>query len=68
VFAKDDIHTLIDVVIVDPTCADLFSRFSTTQKYVVSNEIQTKEKSYYKQHPIDRFLLLAIEVLGCLDK
>jgi hypothetical protein len=68
VFTKDGIHTLIDVVIVDPTCANLLSWFWTIQRFVVSNEAQTKEKSYYEQHPTNQFLLLAIEVFGCLHK
>jgi hypothetical protein len=30
--------------------------------------MQFKEKNYRNQHPIDQFLLLTIEVFGCLCK
>jgi len=30
--------------------------------------VQAKEKNYRDRHPIDQFLLLAIEVFGCLHK
>jgi hypothetical protein len=30
--------------------------------------VQAKEKNYYDRHPTDQFLLLAIEVFGCLHK
>jgi hypothetical protein len=38
------------------------------QGFVASNATQAKERSYHKQHPIDQFLPLAIEVFGCLHK
>ncbi len=43
---KDEIRTLIDFVMVDPSHADLFPRHCTTQGFVAFDVIQTKEKSY----------------------
>jgi hypothetical protein len=42
-FTKDDIHTLVDVVVVDPTRVDLLPRSCATQRFVVFNVAQTKE-------------------------
>jgi hypothetical protein len=36
-FIKDDIRTLVEVVIVDPTRTDLLFQSCTTQVFVVSN-------------------------------
>jgi hypothetical protein len=47
---------------------DLLCQSFTTQRFVASKVAQAKEKSYHDQHPIDHFLLLAIEVFRCLDK
>jgi len=51
VLTKNGIHTLANVIIVDPTQAYLFPRSCTTQKFVASNAIQAKERN---QHPIDQ--------------
>ncbi len=61
---KDCFHTLANVVIVDPTCVDLFPRSCTTQGFATCDIAQVKERSYYDQHPTYQFLPLAIEVLG----
>jgi hypothetical protein len=68
VFTKDGIHTLVNVVIVNPTRADLLPRSCTTQGLVASDATQAKEKSYRNGHPIDQFVPLTIEVFGCLHK
>jgi len=68
VLTKDGIHTLIDVVIVDPTQADLLHQSYTTQRFVAFEAVQAKEKSYHDRHPNSQFLLLAIEVFGCPNK
>jgi hypothetical protein len=47
---------------------DLFPRFCTTQGFATSNVVQAKKMSYYNQRPNEQFLLLAIEVFGCLHK
>jgi len=46
VLTKDDIHTFIDVVIVDPTQVNLLLGSCTTQGFVVFNVTQAKEQSY----------------------
>jgi hypothetical protein len=47
---------------------DLPRRFCAIQRFAASEVAQAKERSYYDQHPTNHFLLLAIEVLGCLGK
>jgi hypothetical protein len=47
------IHTLIDIVIADPTQTDLLPRSYATQGFVASNVVQAKERSYCNLHPID---------------
>jgi hypothetical protein len=68
VFTKDGIFILANVVIIDPTRANLFCWSYTTWRFVASKVIQAKEKSYHEQHPTNHFLPLAINVFGCLDK
>ncbi len=68
VFTKDGIHTLANIVITNPTRANLFPRSCTTQGFAAWDATQTKERSCYNRHPIDQILFLAIEVFGCLHK
>ncbi len=67
-FTKNDIKTLADVGIVDPTRANLFPQFCATQGFATSSVAQTKEKSYQNWHPTNQFFPLAIEVFGYLHK
>ncbi len=68
VFTKDGIHTLVDIVIADPTWAYLLPRSCAIQGFARSNAAQAKERNYHNQHPTNQFLPLAIEVFGCLHK
>jgi hypothetical protein len=68
VFTKDGIHTLVDVVIVDPTQANLIHQSYTTRRFATFEVVQAKKGNYYDRHPIGQFLPLAIEVFGCLNK
>jgi hypothetical protein len=68
VFTKDDICTLVNVVIIDPTQVDLFPQSCATQRFVISNAIQAKKQSYHDRHIADQFLPLRVEVFGCLCK
>jgi hypothetical protein len=43
VFTKDDIRTLVNVAILNPTRANLLPRSSATQGFVASNVVQAKE-------------------------
>jgi hypothetical protein len=52
VLTKDDIHTLVDVVIIDPTQMDLFPRFYTTIGFDAFDAAQAKERSYYDRHTL----------------
>jgi hypothetical protein len=47
VLTKDEIHTLINVVIVNPTRAYLFPQFDATQKFITYDATQAKEKGYH---------------------
>jgi hypothetical protein len=68
VFTEDDIHTFIDVVIIDPTRTNLFPRSCSTQGFVVFNVAQAKEQNYHNRHPVDQLLPLIMKVFGCLHK
>jgi hypothetical protein len=68
VFSKDDIRTLTNIIIADPMQKKLFPRSCATQGFVTLDVVQTKERSYRNQHPIDQFVLLAIEIFDCLYK
>jgi hypothetical protein len=65
---KDGIHTVVDVVITDPTWVYLLCWFYTTWGFVTFEVAQAKKKSYCDQHPTNHFLPLAINVFGCLEK
>ncbi len=47
VLTKDNIHTLVNVVITDPTQANLFPRFCTTKGFVAFDAAQTKKWNYH---------------------
>ncbi len=68
VFTKDEIHTLIKVIIVDPRWMDLFFLSCATQGFYAFHVIQAKKRRYCDQCPIDQFLPLIIEIFGCLHK
>jgi hypothetical protein len=68
VFTKCDICTLADVVIVDPTQANLLPQSCVTQRFVAFDTIESKEMNYCNRHPIDQFFPLVIEIFGCLHK
>ncbi len=65
---KNRIWTLANVVIVDPTRANLFCRSYAIGGFSTYETTQTKGRNYHNQHPINYFFFLAIEVFGCLDK
>jgi hypothetical protein len=68
VLTKNGIWTLANIVIADPTQADLLPRSCTIQGLTTFDITQAKEKNYHNRHLIDQFLYLAIEVFGCLHK
>jgi hypothetical protein len=45
VLTKDRIHTLDDIVVVDPTYVDLFPQSCTSQGFVDSNVVQAKNNN-----------------------
>ncbi len=64
---KDEIHTLVDVVIVDPTQVDLFPQFCNS-RICCFNVVKAKKKGCHDQHLTNQILPLAIHVFGCLHK
>jgi hypothetical protein len=68
VLTKDDIHTLVDIIIVSLMWAYLLPWFCATQELDAFNVASAKERSYHDWHPINQFFPLAIEVLGYLHK
>ncbi len=68
VLNKDDICTLVDVVIVDPKQLHLLPQSCAIQGFTTSYVTQTKERSYCNRHPTDQFLPLTIEIFGYLHK
>jgi hypothetical protein len=65
-FTKDDIRTLVDVVIVYLTWVDLSS--CIIQTYAAFNAAQVEEKNYCDWHPTNQFLSLTIEIFRYLHK
>jgi hypothetical protein len=57
---------LVDIVIVDPTRTDLVSREALSCEVVGAIAAQAKDGFYCDQYSANWFLLLAIEVFGCL--
>ncbi len=67
-FAKNEVHTLTNVVIPNPTRAYFLFSSCSLQGFVTIGVVQTKERSYYDQHPTNQFFLFMIDVFGCLHK
>jgi hypothetical protein len=68
VLIADGIHTLADIVIVDPTHADLVSQATFSQGMVVTIVAQANIMSYCNRHPKDDFIPLTIKIFGCLHQ
>jgi hypothetical protein len=68
VFTKDGNCTLANIVIVDPTQANLLPQSCTIQKFVAYTATQAKERSYHNWHPINQFFPLTVEIFGYLHK
>ncbi len=68
VLLVDGIRILADVIIVDPTQADLVSRTTFSCGVVATMVAQVKEGLYYDHYPLNMFFLLAIKVFGCLHQ
>jgi hypothetical protein len=68
VFTEDEIHTLANVVIANPTHVDLFLQSCITQRFATLDMTEAKERSYCSWPRIDQFLVVAIEIFECLYK
>ncbi len=58
VVTKDGICTLVDIVIANPTQANLFPQFYAIQGFFTFDVAQAKERSYHNSHPTNQFLPL----------
>jgi hypothetical protein len=47
VLTKNDIHTLVDIVIINPTRADLLLQSCATQGFDTFDVVQTNDRSYH---------------------
>ncbi len=65
VLTKDDICTLVNVVIFNSIQMDLIFRFCVIQRFVTSDATQAKEKNYRDRHPINQFLDIYTNRLTC---
>jgi len=61
-------RTLVNVIITDLNCVDFVSWVAFPQGMVATIIAQAKVVSYCDQHPKDDFILLTIEILGCLHQ
>ncbi len=51
-----------------PNASEFISSICTTQGFDVFDATQAKERIYCDRHPTNQFILLTIEVFGCLHK
>jgi hypothetical protein len=58
VFTKDGIRTLTDVVIANPTQANLLPQFCTTQGFATFNVAQAKKKE--QSQPTTQLLIIVL--------
>ncbi len=68
VLTKNEICTLVDVVIANPMNVNLIFWSCTIQRFVALNAVPAKEKNYCNWHPANQFLLLAIQIFEWLHK
>jgi len=66
--ASNGIRTLANVIITDPTWANLLHWSCVIQGFIASDITQAKEKKYHNWHLTNQFLPLTIEAFGCLHK
>ncbi len=64
----DDIHILVDVVIVDPIRVDLISHVVLSDGVVMFLAVEMKERFYCDYYLADVFFPLAMEIFECLHQ
>ncbi len=62
----DGVHTLSNVIIIEPTRIDLVSQATISHGIEMTIMIQTKDDLYHNQFPMDMFFSLVEEVFECL--
>ncbi len=68
VLIVNGIRILANVVIVNSICANLILRVTYSQGMITMIATQVNVVSYCNQHLEDNFILLAIEIFGCLHQ
>jgi len=64
--STNNIHTLANMVIINPTQILLVFRVASSREVVTMVVVQAKEGFYHDWHPTYMFLLLANRGFGCL--
>jgi hypothetical protein len=62
----DDVHTLANIIIIDPTRVDLVSWTIIFCGGIMTIVVQMKDGLYHDQFPINMFFPLDMKVFGCL--
>jgi hypothetical protein len=68
VLSTNGIHTLVNMVIDDPTRGDLVSQVVPFRKVIMMMTTQAKEGLYHDWHSTNMFLPLAIEIFECIHQ
>jgi hypothetical protein len=68
VLLVDGIHTLVDVIIIDPVQAYLVLCVVSFCEVVATMAIQAKERLYHNWHITNAFFPLTMEVFDCLHR
>ncbi len=66
VLLVDNVYTLVDVVIVNPIRIDLVLEVVFSHGVVTIVVVEVKDDFYCNRFPMDMFVLLVVEVFGCL--
>jgi hypothetical protein len=64
----DIIHTLVNVIIANPTWIDLVSWAVFFHEVTTIIATQAKNGLYHNQFPMDMFIFLVVEVFRCLHQ
>jgi hypothetical protein len=68
VLTANGTHTLVNIIIVDPTHADFASQIAFSQGITAMIVIRAKVVSYHDQDPEDDFIPLIVRIFRCLRK
>jgi len=66
--STDGIHTLVNMVINDPTKGNLVFQVVPSRKVIMMTITQAKEGLYHDWHSTNTFLPLAIKIFECIHQ